>query len=430
MTARTLYHRRIQKTALGAVFCLAALLLASCGPREDFTDVYITSPQKGVSAKTMSGILMLQNRLAKQPRDEKLPYLLAYAYLQAARENADAAFYDHVEGLIRRVEDHGISSPEHAFLRGTVAMAKHDFMTALVLAEPLVRENPEVPRYHGLLADAQIETGRYDDAVTTLQAMADLNPDASALTRIAYIREIYGDLDGAREVMASVAQQGGTGENAAWSLCEYARLQLTTDPKNADALYDAALRLYPGYAPALAGKAKAAMAQGNARDAAAFANQAFTALPLPEYSALLGDIAAFGGDFAGAAGWYALTDVGYDQLAKTGTNASFEKVKFRVERGIKIAEILPDAKRLYEERNTIYSADAYAWALHLNGDDAAAEAVLQDALSTESKDPLILLHAGIVLPDAEGRKHLDAAGTEHPYFPFLHRKELEAALQH
>jgi tetratricopeptide (TPR) repeat protein len=422
-------NTRIQETALGAVSCFAAvLLLSGCGPREDFADLYVAAPQEGVSSKTMSGILTLQERLATQPSDEKIPYLLAYAYLQAARENADSGFYDRVEGLVQQVEDRGITSPEHAFLRGTVAMAKHDFPAALALAEPLVRENPDVPRYHGLLADAQIETGRYDDAVTTLQAMADLNPDASALTRIAYVREIYGDLEGAREVMASIAQQGGAGENAAWSLCEYARLQLTTDPVNADALYDAALRLYPNYAPALAGKAKAAMALGKTDDAKQYATDAFTRLPLPEYSALLGDIAAYGEDAAGAARWYALTDIGYDELAKSGTDVSFEKTKFRVDRGIKIAEILPDAKRLYEERSTIYGADTYAWALHLSGDTQGAQTVIGDALKTGSKDPLILLHAGIILPSQEGRRHLETARTEHSYFPFLHRKELEAAL--
>jgi tetratricopeptide (TPR) repeat protein len=427
--------RRMQETALVAVSCfVAAAFLSGCSnPPEGFADLFVSAPQQGLSAQTMSGIVKTQDALATAPQDEKLPYALAYLYLQAVRENADTDFYDRTEALLQRLEDHGISGPEHQFLRGLIAMAKHDFESAVKLGSPLVRQNPHVQRYYGLLADALTELGQYDEAIATLQAMADIDPNASVMTRIAYAREIHGDRDGAKEAMETAIEQGGYPENVAWELCEMARLELQSDPAKANFLYDKALFSYADYPPALAGKARVAMAMNKPKDALAFAQKAFTLQPLPDYAALVGDIMQVSGDAAGAKRHYTLVTLGYEALAKDGTNVELEQARFLVEHGLELPTALQSAMKLYEERGTIYVADTLAWAQYQSKQYTEAAETMQDALATDTHDPLILFHAGMIAKangDAENaKKYLELVKKESPYFSFLHAEELEEALK-
>src|SRR6266542_887394 len=96
------HNSRAQETALVAVSCFVvagALLLGGCDGPKDFADIYVTPPQPGLSAQTMSGIVIAQNALAQKPDDPKLPYALMFLYLQAVRENADTTFYARVEAM-------------------------------------------------------------------------------------------------------------------------------------------------------------------------------------------------------------------------------------------------------------------------------------------------------------------------------------------
>jgi hypothetical protein len=54
-------------------------------------------------------------------------------------------------------------------------------------------------------------------------------PDYSALTRIAYVRELFGDMRGAMEIMETALSDGtATPEHAAWGLAELGRLAFCT----------------------------------------------------------------------------------------------------------------------------------------------------------------------------------------------------------
>lgn len=411
---------------------LCAALLAACAPKVSLESVFIGAEETGLTAQTMSGILLLQRRLERTPDDPQAPFALAQAYLQGIRENADTGLYARAEKMLDYAAARDQAGPEADFIRGQIRMGRHDFAGALPLGEKLTREHPAVQRYHGLLADAQVELGMYAQAKETLQAMADIDPDESALTRIAYFREIHGDPEGAREAMEQSVLQGGSEENLAWKLTDLARLTLASDPARADALYARALEIYPRYAPALAGRARAAMALSRPEDAERLAREAVKLLPLPEYPALLGDILAARGSADRAQAQYAIVILGYRAIAKTGTNVDLEIARFLAERGLQAESAVGLARFVHEERPTIFAADALAWALHQAGKDAEAKEYAERALATGSRDPLLLFHAGMIAKAsgdaAEAKKHLEAAKNEGPHFSFLHRKELDEAL--
>ena len=68
----------------------------------------------------------------------------------------------------------------------TLALARHDFAGALERGRNALVLDPENARYHGLVGDAQIELGRYDEAIESYQEMVNRRPDFASFSRISY----------------------------------------------------------------------------------------------------------------------------------------------------------------------------------------------------------------------------------------------------
>ncbi len=359
--------------------------------------IIIDETEQGLSVATKTAILRAQEALKNKPDDVKAIFALAGAYLQAVRENADTAYYARVESLLQNAERTDAGNPEIAFLRGNIAAGRHDFATALKHARPLVRNYPQIPRYFGLLADAQIELGMYEEAAVTLQTMADLRPDYGVYTRVAYLREIHGDLNGAMEMMREALDaNSGIAENIAWTLTELGRLTLERNATEADGYYDGALAAYPDFAPALAGKAKVALKNKDTAAAKIHLERALDILPLPEYASLLGDMYAAEGNTQKAAVYFRLVEVGFDRIAQSGTNVDLERAKFLLEHDRNLALAHELALRVYASRPTIYAADVLALSYYKKGNNEEAKAFRKKALLTGTLDPVIRKHAGII----------------------------------
>jgi len=95
------------------------------------------------------------------------------------------------------------------------------------------------------------------------QKMVDLRPDTSAYSRIAYLRSLHGDTQGAIRAMqvAVKAALPGDPESVAWC-----RVQLGNELMNAgkrdeaEREYDKALLIFPGHRAAIEAKARARIA--------------------------------------------------------------------------------------------------------------------------------------------------------------------------
>lgn len=416
---------------LGSVGCVL-LLLPSCNRTSTppLEEIFIDQTEEGISVKTMNAILKTQTELSNKPEDPKIAIALAYQYLQALRENADTEFYDRVEGLMQHVLSEDGDNPEVTFLRGNIAAGKHDFKAAEQYARILVTSQPDVARYHGLLADALTETGQYEEAIETLQAMADIRPDYAAFTRIAYVREIFGDTTGAREAMEKALEaHTGIPENIAWAYAEYARLWLASDPVEAKKLYERALEVYPDYPAALAGLATVAMTEGDSEQAKMLMERVMKILPLPEHAALLGDIYLYEKNEQKAAAQFALVRAGYQQIAARGTNVELERIQFLLDHDLDLDTIVDRARAVYANQPTIYAADTLAWALFKTKQYEEAQTYIEKALITGSQDPIILFHAGMIAKTngkkEKARELFDTVLEQSPHFSFVWRPVTE-----
>jgi tetratricopeptide (TPR) repeat protein len=136
--------------------------------------------------------------------------------------------------------------------------------------------------------------------------MVDLKPALPSYSRAAHLMWLAGDVGGALETARLAIQSGGDPEARAWVMVDTAlKFWRQGDHEGADAGLDAALTVVPGYAPALAGKGRVALARSDYPAAARWLERAFARAPLAETAWLLGEARQALGDREGARQAYA-----------------------------------------------------------------------------------------------------------------------------
>lgn len=367
----------------------------------------------------------LQTRLSTNPNDWPAYTQLGLIYLQKARETADPTYYQKAEQALNIILAREPGDYAALGALGELALARHDFTQALELGERARSLNPRRAYAYGVIADAQIELGRYEEAVATVQQMVDLRPDLSSYSRIAYLRELHGDLEGAIEAMQWALSAGGpTLENTLWTQVQLGHLYFNTGRLDqAEAEYRRALERDPNYVHALAGLARNAAARGDLAQAIQLYTRVTERMPLAEYVIALGEVYTLAGQPQKAQQQDDLVRA-IDRLYQAnGVNTDLEMALFLAERGRPdgdITEAVTRARQAYLERPTVFAAEVLAWALHRAGDDLAAAPYAQESLKLGSQDALRLFRAGLIDYRlgrlAEARQKLEAALALNPHF--------------
>jgi tetratricopeptide (TPR) repeat protein len=362
--------------------------------------------------------------------------LLGQAYVQKARETGDPGYYPKAEALFQQALAADADDVEAMVGLGTLALARHQFTTALDWGEQARARNPYHAPGYGVIGDAQIELGRYDDALQTVQAMVNLRPDLASYARVSYLRELMGDRPGALMAMEQAVTAGsGYAENVAWARVQLGNLRFEGgDLTGAERDYAAALAAVPGYAAATAGQARVAAAHGDLDRAAALYAAAARAIPLPEFVVAYGDVLTAAGRAEEAAAQYALVEAIQQLHAANGVDTDLELALFTADHGR--AEELPRAVERAQAqvaaRPSVVAWDVLARTLYRAGDlDGAAEAS-REALRLGTQNALMHFHAGTIAA-ARGERataiaHLERALALNPHFSLRYAPEARAML--
>jgi len=317
---------------------------------------------------------------------------------------------------------------------GTLALARHDFSRGLELgleAEPLA---PESPRPLAVLADAQIELGRYADAARTLDRMVALKPNLTSYARISYFRELHGDLTGAAKAMALAVSAGsGSLENVAYVQTLLGNLELQRGHvAAARAAYRQALAGLPTYLPADAGLARIDASAGRTAAAIERYRGVVARRPLPEYAIALAEAELAGGRDRAARSDLGLVRAEAQLLRAAGVNVDVEISLFEADHGDP-AEAIRLGERALAAAPSVRSEDALGWALTRSGDPAAGLEHARRALRLGSADPSFLYHAGVAAResghDALGRMWLERALEHRVALSPYHAQRAEEALR-
>jgi len=409
-----------------AAAALIGTIVAACGP-STVDQANPVAPPTGlaISLKTDDVIARDQARLRQHPDDWKSVDELAAAYLQKVREVGDPSYYGKVETLLKQALAHDPNDAEASTDMGRLALARHAFLDALQWGERAQQLDAAGARPLGIIGDAQIELGRYAQAVQTFQAMVDRRPDLGSFARVSYARELYGDVDGAIAAMQEAVEAGGpVPENSAYTRVLLANLYFNAGRlAEAEAQDRRALFDDPNYPYALAGVARVEAARGQYGAAIEGYRQAVDAYPLPDFVIGLGDAYAAAGDARKAAQTYDLAAAEQQLYQANGVDLDAELALFDADHRRDLPQALAAARRAIADRPSVRSADTLAWTLYQAGDDAAALTAASQASRLGTKDAAMYFHRGMIearLGQASAaRADLQTALGINPYFSVL-----------
>ena len=148
-----------------------------------------------------------------------------------------------------------------------------------------------------LLVDAYVELGEYALAEEAAQRMLDLGPDyVPGLARAAYLRELFGDLDGSLELLVACLRARtpeSEAEQRAWYSTHIGHVQrLLGRLDEAGRAAEAALEALPDYHYALAVLSDVRADQGRLEEALALARRHVDVAPHPENRVRVGQLLA------------------------------------------------------------------------------------------------------------------------------------------
>lgn len=346
-------------------------------------------------ASTEQRIEDLQRALAAAPDSVEISTEIGDAYYQRSRETGAPSYYARAD----RAYDAALAvdPDDPAALTGaaTVALARHDFRDGLALAQRAHRAAPALVRPYPAIVDGQIELGRYGAAAKSLQRFVSLKPSLAAYARVSYFRELHGDLDGAVRAMR-LAVAGGGGEALAYVQTLLGRLELDRGRVGAAELdFRRALAAAQDYPAALAGLARVQAARGDLGAAIRRYRDVVERLPLPEYAIALGEAELAAGRRAAARRDFGVVDVEQRLYESAGVNVGVELALYEADHG-SAAEAVRLGRSAWGRAPSVRSADAYSWALHAAGRDAAAARMSAEAMRLGSREPSFLYHAGMI----------------------------------
>ncbi|WP_345074185.1 tetratricopeptide repeat protein [Hymenobacter fastidiosus] len=378
---------------------------------------------------TKNAIDGLLAQLRAKPEDNKARLLLAQAYMQEGRVTGDHPYYDMAAmQLLNGILAQEPENFEALCCKASLCLTQHHFSEGLAIAQQAVAINPNNGFVYGLLCDANVELGRYDEAVKMADKMNQVRPDLRSYSRVSYLREIYGDYPGSIEAMDMAAKAGYPGlEQTEWARTTLGHLyESTGDLLKAEQHYQQALLARPYYAYAMAGLGRVEKARKNYPVAIDYFRKARATVKDYAFAEELADLYRLNNEPAKAT---QMAKEAISMLASDARNADEnEEMGHYADRELAYAYLktnqldkaLEHAKLEYERRpDNIDVNETLAWVHYKRGEHKEAGNYMAKALRTKSKNPTLLCRAGLIATrngkPAEGQALIRQALNMNPY---------------
>ncbi len=338
-------------------------------------------------------IRAMEQRLQEHPNDTGAAVLLADALLRQARATNDGRPANRAGEILKGVMKQTPSQYDALRLLGAIYLSQHRFHDALEVGRRARDLRPSDAWNYAVIGDALIELGEYDTAFQAFDTMVTMRPNAAAYARVAYGRELRGNLNGAAEAMrmAEQATPVQDPEAQAWYAAQMGELYLRMGKlEDADRAYRRAAFLFPDYPHAMVGQGKVKVALGDPDGALAIFRAQLQRTPTLDLAARIGDLYAKRGDTVEAERYYQMAeDLAGPGAAQTEANLAL----FLAEHDRKLSDAVKIAETVARVRDDIFTDDALAWAYYKVGRVDDALRASQRALRIGTRDPRIVWHA-------------------------------------
>jgi tetratricopeptide (TPR) repeat protein len=311
--------------------------------------------------------------------------------LRQTRVTGNAGLALRAEEIIKKTLSERPDDYEALRTLSSVYLSQHRFRDAIALADKNRNTRPSDPINYGILGDGHLELGEYEQAFDAFDRMMKLRPSAAAYARVAYARELQGNVEGAIDAMklAVDATSPDDREGLAWTSAQLGELYLQVGHlDDAKAQFFSSSHAYPGHPFATVGYSKVLAAEGDLAGALKLLEDLARKAPTPDVHARTGDLMARLGRNDEAIKHFALAEAGWRSEAPEPKNLA----RFLADHG-KPDEAVTIAEQAAADRKDIYTEDALAWAYFKAGRVGDARTAMARALRTGTRDRDILAHA-------------------------------------
>ena len=397
-------------------------------------EILLRMPPPDASTETGRAILAALVKVRQQPGDSGLWVSLGDALAQAQRDSANPTFYDHAESAYQFA--HQLNPKLVTALSGLawVEGGRHRFPQSMEWAQQAIAIDAECASAYGILGDADLELGNYDEAFDHYQKMMDLRPDLSSWSRGAHLLWVTGNKSKAVWLMERAIKAGAPfAENTAWCRAKLAMMHFqdgallpavqVLEPALQAGSHNPQVRLAAG---------RVAAAQGDYPAA----ERHFAAIQAdgPNHEALvaLGDLRAVQGRTEEADAFYRKVEALHQEHLTTAVHDHMAMAKFYADHDRNLVEALRLAEQAKLTKN-VQEADVLAWVYLKNHDLPHAIEAMKRALRKNTPDAELHYHAGMIAVAAGDRtaapKHLQTALSFNPQFSLLQAPLAIKALQ-
>ncbi len=423
------FGRHVSVVILGVV--LASLLhpaTAKAAPTGVVPTTLSTTVSSDSGSPTERQIAQLLVATRTTPANAVAWTNLGIAYTTRAYETGDSSFYPLAESAFARATKLTPRSSELFAGQATLALARHRFSEARSLALRSLALNST--SFDGLVAlvDANIELGRYAEAETQVETLINQRPGVASLSRLSYIRQLRGDLRGAEAAMRSAVSSTVEGSFDRSVAVGYLGEVLLEAGKGdaAKRSFRSALAINPSSTVAGIGLASIYAEQADWKAARSVMNLLAERVPSPGVFGFQADIARASGDRPGQIESEQLLDATVKLYEANGAVVDSELALLLAEQGpASSATAVRVARQAYAERQTVFTADAMAWALLQSGKAQEALIYANQAVAQQPSVASVRWHAAAVLSangdQAAARRELAAAWPNKWFSPTQRR---------
>ena len=359
-----------------------------------------TTPVVPVGASVVNieeSILYLEDQVRKNPSHTGHQLSLVQTYMQyALQTRQEPTYIPKAEKLLKDLRKSHPDLYEANALQASLFNTLHEFEQARDLASSLIEENDKVAYVYGILIDALVELGQYEEAVEACDKMISIKPGLASYARASYLRELHGDGDGALEAMVLAADAAMVGsEERAWALYQIGQLYLAENNlPAASSVFSGILEERPGYAFAIGGHGHIQLIEGNYEEATRLLTAAYELVPADEF--LEGLVEVYEATNEDEKKYAALDQIalGYQEADEMGENVRMEYADFLADLEQDLKNALQLAKKEYERRPThLHALETYAWALHKLGRSGEAQEYIDQAMRLGTGDAMVYFRA-------------------------------------
>lgn len=227
-----------------------------------------------------------RDKIIADPANADAYINLAEVFINEARITGEHGhYYPAALSMLDTVLAKNLKSDDLKFralaTKAGVQLSLHQFHEALQTGQGALAINPYNAQVCGVLVDAHVELGEYDQAVVMADRMMSIRPDLRSYSRVSYLREIHGDVPGAIQAMEMAVQSGHPAlEETAWATLTLGGLyERYDDPNKALTAYKAILANRPNHPFAIGAMGNIYLKEKKYEQAEALLDEAMAIIP-------------------------------------------------------------------------------------------------------------------------------------------------------